>query len=56
MYGEERDGAVSIIELNTPGGFERFFQDFGERLRQGPVGLDELNHLGEPQGIRFFDD
>jgi hypothetical protein len=25
-------------------------------LRQGPVGLDELNRLGEPHGIRFFDD
>jgi hypothetical protein len=25
-------------------------------LRQGPVGLDELNRLGEPHGIQFFDD
>jgi quercetin dioxygenase-like cupin family protein len=45
-----------IIELYTPGGFELFFRDFGERLRQGPIGLDELNRLGEPHGIRFFDD
>ncbi|MFD7408129.1 cupin domain-containing protein [Streptomyces sp. NPDC059866] len=45
-----------IVELYTPGGFELFFIDFEERLRQGPVGLDELNHLGEPHGIRFFDD
>jgi hypothetical protein len=45
-----------IIELYTPGGFELFFKDFGERLRQGPTGLDELNRLGEPHGIRFFDD
>jgi quercetin dioxygenase-like cupin family protein len=45
-----------IIELYTPGGFELFFKDFGERLRQGPIGLDELNRLGEPHGIRFFDD
>jgi hypothetical protein len=45
-----------IIELYTPGGFELFFKDFGERLRQGPIGLDELNHLGAPHGIRFFDD
>jgi quercetin dioxygenase-like cupin family protein len=45
-----------IIELYTPGGFEHFFRDFGARLRQGPVGLDELNHLGAPHGIRFFDD
>lgn len=45
-----------IMELYTPGGFELFFEDFGERLRQGPVGLDELNALGEPHGIRFFDD
>jgi hypothetical protein len=34
----------------------RTFKDFGERLRRGPVGLDELNRLGEPHGIRFFDD
>jgi hypothetical protein len=40
----------------TPGGFELFFKDFGERLRRGPIGLDELNRLGEPHGIRFFDD
>ena len=40
----------------TPGGFELFFEDFGNRLRRGPVGLDELNSLGEPHGIRFFDD
>jgi hypothetical protein len=45
-----------IIELYTPGGFELFFKDFGDRLRQGPIGLDELNHLGERHGIRFFDD
>jgi quercetin dioxygenase-like cupin family protein len=45
-----------IIELYTPGGFELFFKDFGDRLRQGPVGLEELNRLGEPHGIRFFDD
>jgi quercetin dioxygenase-like cupin family protein len=45
-----------IIELYTPGGFERFFKDFGDRLRQGPIGLDELNRVGEPHGIRFFDD
>jgi len=38
------------------GGFELFFEDFGERLRQGPIGLDELSRLGEPHGIRFFDD
>jgi hypothetical protein len=25
-------------------------------LRQGPIGLGELNRLGEPHGIRFFDD
>jgi quercetin dioxygenase-like cupin family protein len=45
-----------IIEVYTPGGFELFFQDFDERLRDGPLGLDELNRLGEPHGIRFFDD
>jgi quercetin dioxygenase-like cupin family protein len=45
-----------IIELYTPGGFELFFKDFGARLRQGPIGLDELNRLGVPHGIRFFDD
>ena len=45
-----------IIEVYTPGGFELFFNDFGERLRQGPVGLDELNSIGEPHGIHFFDD
>ena len=47
---------AQIMELYTPGGFEHFFEDFGERLRQGPIGLDELNSLGEPHGIRFFDD
>jgi len=45
-----------LIEVYTPGGFERFFNDFGDRVREGPVGLDELNRLGEPHGIRFFDD
>jgi quercetin dioxygenase-like cupin family protein len=45
-----------LIEVYTPGGFELFFKDFGERIRQGPVGLDELNRLGEPHGIQFFDD
>jgi quercetin dioxygenase-like cupin family protein len=45
-----------LIELYTPGGFEHFFTDFGARLREGPIGLDELNRLGEPHGIRFFDD
>jgi quercetin dioxygenase-like cupin family protein len=45
-----------IIELYTPGGFELFFKGFGERLRERPIGLDELNRLGEPHGIRFFDD
>lgn len=45
-----------LIELYTPGGFEMFFHDFGERLRQGPIRLDELNDLGKPHGIRFFDD
>lgn len=45
-----------IIEVYTPGGFEHFFKDFGARLRQGPIGLDELNRLGAPHGIRFFDD
>ena len=44
------------IELYTPGGFERFFKDLGDRLRRGPVGLEELNRLGQPHGIRFFDD
>ena len=45
-----------LIEVYTPGGFERFFNDFGDRVREGPVGLDELNRLGEPHGIRFFDE
>jgi quercetin dioxygenase-like cupin family protein len=45
-----------IVELYTPGGFELFFKDFGERLRQGPIGLEELNRLGRPHGIYFFDD
>jgi quercetin dioxygenase-like cupin family protein len=45
-----------IIELYTPGGFELFFKDLGERIRRGPIGLDELNRLGEAHGICFFDD
>ena len=45
-----------LIEVYTPGGFEHFFRNFGARLRQGPIGLDELNQLGAPHGIRFFDD
>ena len=49
-------GTSRIMELYTPGGFELFFKDFGERLRRGPIGLDELNRLGKPHGIRFFDD
>jgi NAD dependent epimerase/dehydratase family len=48
--------AARIIEVYTPGGFELFFKDFGKRLRQGPIGLNELNRFGEPHGIRFFDD
>jgi hypothetical protein len=31
-------------------------KDFGDRLRQGPIGLGELNRPGEPHGIQFFDD
>jgi quercetin dioxygenase-like cupin family protein len=45
-----------LIELYTPGGFERFFKDVGERLRHGPIGLDEWNRLGAPDGIHFFND
>jgi hypothetical protein len=45
-----------IIEVYPPGGFELFFRDFGARLREGPIGLDELNRLGQPHGIQFFDD
>lgn len=45
-----------LIEVYTPGGFELFFQDFGDLLQRGPAGLDELNRIGEPHGIRFFDD
>jgi hypothetical protein len=60
LYSEETNGAgpepARLIEVYTPGGFELFFKDFGDRLRQGPVGLDELNRLGEPHGIQFFDD
>jgi quercetin dioxygenase-like cupin family protein len=48
--------SARLIEVYTPGGFELFFKDVGDRLRQGPVGLDELNRLGEPHGIQFFDD
>ena len=50
------DWSAQQSVLDTPGGFELFFKDFGERLRQGPVGLDELNSLGKPHGIRFLDD
>jgi quercetin dioxygenase-like cupin family protein len=45
-----------LIEVYTPGGFELFYEDFTDRLRRGPVELDELNDLGRPHGIRFFDD
>jgi quercetin dioxygenase-like cupin family protein len=45
-----------LIEVYTPGGFELFFSDFGDRIRQGPVGVDELNMIGARHGIRFFDD
>jgi quercetin dioxygenase-like cupin family protein len=45
-----------IIEVYTPGGFELFFRDFGERLEKGPIGFEELNRLGERHGIRFIDD
>jgi quercetin dioxygenase-like cupin family protein len=53
-----------IIELYTPGGFELFFKDFGERLRQGwsrgvgtrytsqPLGLSSLGtHRREWNGV-----
>ncbi len=50
------DETARIIEVYTPGGFELFFKDFGERVRQGPVGLEELNRLGDPHGISFFED
>src|SRR5262249_30489454 len=50
------DEPARIIEVYTPGGFELFFQDFGARLRSGPIGLEELNRLGKPHGIQFFDD
>src|SRR5262245_51329624 len=36
------DKPARLIELYTPGGFELFFKNFGERLRQGPARLDEL--------------
>jgi hypothetical protein len=65
----ETDGRLLAFDLvlapngHVPGGHvhpeqeERFhFKDFGDRLRQGPIGLDELNRLGAPHGIRFFDD
>jgi quercetin dioxygenase-like cupin family protein len=39
-----------IIEVYTPGGFELFFKDFGKRLGQGPIGLEELNRLGDAHG------
>jgi hypothetical protein len=55
-YVERGPEPARIIEVYTPGGFELFFKDFGERLRQGPIGLDELNRLGKPHGIGFFDD
>jgi quercetin dioxygenase-like cupin family protein len=45
-----------LIEVYTPGGFELFFKDFGDRLSEGPIGLEELNRLGKPHGIQFFDD
>jgi hypothetical protein len=45
-----------LIEVYTPGGFELFFNDFGDRLSRGPIGIDELNELGAPHGIEFFDD
>jgi mannose-6-phosphate isomerase-like protein (cupin superfamily) len=48
--------SARIIEVYTPGGFELFFKDFGKRLQKGPIGLEELNRVGEPHGIRFFDD
>jgi hypothetical protein len=48
---ERRPEPARIIEVYTPGGFELFFKDFGDRLRQGPIGLDELNRLGRPHGI-----
>jgi quercetin dioxygenase-like cupin family protein len=50
------DTAARIVELYTPGGFELFFSDLGDRLAQGPTAIDELNRLGERHGIRFFDD
>ncbi|MFD0856965.1 cupin domain-containing protein [Actinomadura adrarensis] len=50
------DEPARLFEVYTPGGFERFFQDFGDLLAQGPVGLDEMNRVGEAHGIRFFDD
>jgi hypothetical protein len=45
-----------IIEVYTPGGFELFLDDLDERLRQGPMSLHDLNRVGAPYGIRFFDD
>jgi mannose-6-phosphate isomerase-like protein (cupin superfamily) len=45
-----------LFEVYTPGGFELFFEDFGALLKRAPVGLDEMNRVGEPHGIRFFDD
>ncbi|MBG0854943.1 cupin domain-containing protein [Streptomyces spinoverrucosus] len=55
MWNASPDPA-RLMEVYTPGGFELFFKDFADRLRQGPATLDELNRLGERHGIRFFDD
>ena len=31
-------------------------ETLGERIKKGPIALDELNRLGAPHGIRFFED
>jgi hypothetical protein len=50
LYGEETNGAIAIIEQPFEAGY------LLPPHVQGPVGLEELNRLGEPHGIRFFDD
>ena len=48
--------APDVADLARTGRVRSAFAELRALLDTRPIGLDELNRLGEPHGIRFFDD
>lgn len=56
MHGFRSEGDARLLIVHSPGGFERFFVETGEAVRQGTWSVEFRDRLAAELGMTYHDD